>query len=239
MGVTGTTAVWPPGMEPTVPAWSGRGRRPTRHPQARGVAADRMAGWRSTPDEVLVVDPAARHANRSAGLSCQAALADRARLYRAQTRDRPRSLRGTRWRGFHHHAAVCIATYGFLVAERAAIPPSAVGARGLVQAPSLPDGRPPHGATYSRSHGVRPHAGQISASRSSSGLRASRRCTPFQFSSKFKTSPERFRIRLTISDVPDEGGAFAWREEFEKGSDRGPEGVDGAFRGFSKQGFEL
>ena len=96
VGVTGTTAVWPPGMEPTVPAWSGRGRRPTRHPQARGVAADRMAGWRSTPDEVLVVDPAARHANRSAGLSCQAALADRARLYRAQTRDRPRPLRGTR-----------------------------------------------------------------------------------------------------------------------------------------------
>ena len=31
---------------------------------------------------------------------------------------------GRRWRGFHHHASLCIAAYGFLVAERAAIPPS-------------------------------------------------------------------------------------------------------------------
>lgn len=30
VGVLATTAVWPPGMEPAVPAWSGRGRRPTR-----------------------------------------------------------------------------------------------------------------------------------------------------------------------------------------------------------------
>jgi len=31
---------------------------------------------------------------------------------------------GRSWRGFHHHAALCIAAYGFLVRERAAIPPS-------------------------------------------------------------------------------------------------------------------
>jgi SRSO17 transposase len=30
---------------------------------------------------------------------------------------------GRGWRGFHHHAALCIAAYGFLVAERAAFPP--------------------------------------------------------------------------------------------------------------------
>ncbi len=30
---------------------------------------------------------------------------------------------GRGWRGFHHHAALCIAAYGFLLAERAAIPP--------------------------------------------------------------------------------------------------------------------
>ena len=35
---------------------------------------------------------------------------------------------GRGWRGFHHHAALCIAAYGFLLAERAAIPPSAPGA---------------------------------------------------------------------------------------------------------------
>jgi SRSO17 transposase len=31
---------------------------------------------------------------------------------------------GRGWRGFHHHATLCIAAYAFLVAERAAIPPS-------------------------------------------------------------------------------------------------------------------
>jgi len=32
---------------------------------------------------------------------------------------------GRGWRGFHHHATLCIAAYGFLVAERSAFPPSA------------------------------------------------------------------------------------------------------------------
>jgi Transposase DDE domain len=31
---------------------------------------------------------------------------------------------GRGWRGFHHHATLCIATYGFLIRERAAFPPS-------------------------------------------------------------------------------------------------------------------
>ena len=31
---------------------------------------------------------------------------------------------GRGWRGFHHHATLCIAAYGFLIAEREAIPPS-------------------------------------------------------------------------------------------------------------------
>jgi SRSO17 transposase len=32
---------------------------------------------------------------------------------------------GRSWRGFHHHATLCIAAYGFLIRERAAFPPSA------------------------------------------------------------------------------------------------------------------
>jgi SRSO17 transposase len=32
---------------------------------------------------------------------------------------------GRNWRGFHHHATLCIAAYGFLVAERNRFPPSA------------------------------------------------------------------------------------------------------------------
>jgi SRSO17 transposase len=31
---------------------------------------------------------------------------------------------GRSWRGFHHHATLCIAAYGFLVAERSLFPPS-------------------------------------------------------------------------------------------------------------------
>jgi SRSO17 transposase len=31
---------------------------------------------------------------------------------------------GRGWRGFHHHAALCIAAYGFLIAERGAFSPS-------------------------------------------------------------------------------------------------------------------
>ena len=33
---------------------------------------------------------------------------------------------GRGWRGFHHHATLCIIAYGFLISEREAIPPSAL-----------------------------------------------------------------------------------------------------------------
>ena len=36
---------------------------------------------------------------------------------------------GRGWRGLHHHATLCIAAYGFLLAERARLPPSGSGAR--------------------------------------------------------------------------------------------------------------
>ena len=37
---------------------------------------------------------------------------------------------GRGWRGFHHHATLCIAAYGFLVAEREANPPQDIPAPG-------------------------------------------------------------------------------------------------------------
>jgi len=36
---------------------------------------------------------------------------------------------GRGWRGFHHHATLCIAAYGFLISEREMIPPSVRGAK--------------------------------------------------------------------------------------------------------------
>lgn len=53
---------------------------------------------------------------------------------------------GRSWPGFHHHAALCIAAYGFLVAEKAAIPPSAAQTDRLVQASQLPAGHKPRGS---------------------------------------------------------------------------------------------
>jgi len=53
---------------------------------------------------------------------------------------------GRSWRGFHHHATMCIAAYGFLVAERGAFPPSAPRSRYLVEKPALPHGYRPRGS---------------------------------------------------------------------------------------------
>jgi SRSO17 transposase len=53
---------------------------------------------------------------------------------------------GRRWRGFHHHATLCIAAYGFLVAEQATIPPSGPRSAAPFEAPALPDGYRPRGS---------------------------------------------------------------------------------------------
>ncbi|MDH3474609.1 MAG: IS701 family transposase [Rhodospirillales bacterium] len=53
---------------------------------------------------------------------------------------------GRGWPGFHHHGALCIAAYGFLVAEKAAIPPSTPETTWLVKAPGLPGGYRPRGS---------------------------------------------------------------------------------------------
>ena len=53
---------------------------------------------------------------------------------------------GRGWRGFHHHAALSIAAYGFLVSERSPIPPSAPIRRALsVGIPPPPEGFRPRG----------------------------------------------------------------------------------------------
>jgi SRSO17 transposase len=53
---------------------------------------------------------------------------------------------GRRWRGFHHHATLCIAAYGFLIAERATIPPSGPRSATPFQTPRLPDDYRPRGS---------------------------------------------------------------------------------------------
>ena len=53
---------------------------------------------------------------------------------------------GRGWRGFHHHATLCIAAYGFLVAERATISPPADWHPPSLPTPALPEGYRPRGA---------------------------------------------------------------------------------------------
>ena len=73
---------------------------------------------------------------------------------------------GRGWRGFHHHAALCIAAYGFLIAERGAIPPSAAGSSAQLSGSAIPDGYRPRGAAdptrtahpkLDRDHTTAPH----------------------------------------------------------------------------------
>jgi SRSO17 transposase len=50
---------------------------------------------------------------------------------------------GRNWRGFHHHAMLCIAAYGFLLAERKRFSPSAcAGHLGFVASGPAPGFRP-------------------------------------------------------------------------------------------------
>ena len=53
---------------------------------------------------------------------------------------------GRRWRGLHHHITLCIAAYGFLIAERATIPPSGPRSATPFQTPRLPDDYRPRGS---------------------------------------------------------------------------------------------
>jgi SRSO17 transposase len=53
---------------------------------------------------------------------------------------------GRGWRGFHHHATLCIAAYGLLISERETIPPSAPRSTTLFQASTLPKGYRPRGS---------------------------------------------------------------------------------------------
>jgi SRSO17 transposase len=53
---------------------------------------------------------------------------------------------GRGWRGFHHHATLCIAAYGFLVSERETIPPSETGSTRLFEKTTVPETHRPRGS---------------------------------------------------------------------------------------------
>src|SRR6476660_914441 len=75
---------------------------------------------------------------------------------------------GRGWRGFHHHATLCIAAYGFPIAERARLSPSGPDRAGGFEAPRLSEGYRPRGtpdpartarAELDRDRATAPHRG--------------------------------------------------------------------------------
>ena len=53
---------------------------------------------------------------------------------------------GRGWRGFHHHATLCIAAYGFLISERRPFPPQETRPTTLYPQFALREGYQPRGA---------------------------------------------------------------------------------------------
>jgi SRSO17 transposase len=53
---------------------------------------------------------------------------------------------GRGWRGFRHHATLCIAAYGFLISERETIPPQELVPQGLFEEVELPQAYRPRGS---------------------------------------------------------------------------------------------
>jgi SRSO17 transposase len=53
---------------------------------------------------------------------------------------------GRSWRGFHHHATLCIAAYAFLLAQRLAAPKKTLPHPIFGQVPALPEGFRPRGS---------------------------------------------------------------------------------------------
>src|SRR3954464_16072218 len=153
--VLSSTTVWPPGTGPLPPKpWSGRGRRATRlrrdAPRAEeGRVIEWPEGepeptqyWLSTlPEEI--------------GFEQMVDLAQLRWRIERDYQDLKQEVglghyEGRGWRGFHHHATLCIVAYGFLIAERARFSPSgpsrAGGRAGGFEAPRLSEGYRPRGA---------------------------------------------------------------------------------------------
>ena len=117
-----------------------------RRSAPRGMAADRMARGRKGADQILALNPAGKH--------LASALVDFAKLRWRIERDYQElkqevglgHFEGRGWRGFHHHATLCIAAYGFLISERETIPPSGPPRAGRFEEPTVSDNHRPRGA---------------------------------------------------------------------------------------------
>src|SRR5215211_6633803 len=173
-GILSNTSVWAQGRAPLPPKpWSGRGRPPTlmrRDSEHQPISVKALAlalgpeAWTEIAWREGVAD---RLTSRFARVRVQAAHRDYWRnelrpqewlviewpegekeptKYWLSTLPEDIGFEGRGWRGFHHHASLCLAAYGFLIAERVRIPPSGSAAPKL-KAIGLPTGYRPRGAS--------------------------------------------------------------------------------------------
>jgi Transposase DDE domain len=56
---------------------------------------------------------------------------------------------GRSWRGFHHHATLCIAAYGFLISERETFPPSRLAPTTKLKKLAVPNNYRPRRSAHS------------------------------------------------------------------------------------------
>ena len=110
------------------------------------MVADRVAGGRRGTDKILVLNASGEHRVPSARRYRQTALAYRTRLSELKQEVGLGHFEGRGWRGFHHHATLCIAAYQFLISERETIPPSGTRFTKLFKEITIPEAYRPRGS---------------------------------------------------------------------------------------------
>ena len=110
---------------------AGLARRETRGPASARMVADRMARGRARADQILALDPARGHADRSTRRHRELPWRIERDYEELKSELGLAHFERRGWRGFHHHATLCIAAYGFLIRERAAFPQEPGSAKAL------------------------------------------------------------------------------------------------------------
>ena len=99
---------------------------------------------------------------------------------------------GHAWRGFHHHATLCIAAYGFLISERETIPPSGLARSRLLATCGTDDYRPRGRGFAAASRTAHPKLDRNDAPRADRRHRRPVAAMPMLRSSNGQASPEKF-----------------------------------------------
>ena len=174
------------------------------------MVADRMAARREGTHQILDIDAAA-----NTKLKALVKMAKHRWIIERDYEELKQELglghfEGRNWRGFHHHATLCIAAYGFLVAERNRFSPSArAGHLGFVAPGPAPDFRPRGSPRHAPSGIIRTRS-----RRCASSWRACYcgNCLTAPFADRARDDPpRRYRLRPRRRQAANDSGLCAKR----------------------------